>query len=237
MNLLEDKVALVTGCAVRLGREVALAMAREGCDIVVHYRQSTVEAEALAEEIRDIGRQAWLVCGDFTNPYAPDIVMKTAWEMAGWVDILVNNASVYSQVTLEDATVEEFDELWHVNALAPILLAKALARCAAESEILPDDYCGRIVNILDRRVATPEGGSLPYWVSKQALASFTLGAAVELAPRIAVNGVAPGPVLAPMAVATRGEPAGEMPLATRARRGMRKARVAAIRDRRRRRRG
>ena len=212
MNLLEDKVALVTGCAVRLGREVALAMAREGCDIVVHYRQSTVEAEALAEEIRDIGRQAWLVCGDFTNPYAPDIVMKTAWEMAGWVDILVNNASVYSQVTLEDATVEEFDELWHVNALAPILLAKALARCAAESEILPDDYCGRIVNILDRRVAKPDKDTLPYWITKKSLEAFTMGAALELAPRITVNAVAPGPVLSPEGMS---ELAGPMPLAVR----------------------
>ncbi|MGI5870257.1 MAG: SDR family NAD(P)-dependent oxidoreductase [Kiritimatiellia bacterium] len=212
MNLLEDKVALVTGCAVRLGREIALAMAREGCDIVIHYHRSMVEAETLAEEIHDMGRQAWLVCGDFTNPYAPDVVMKTAWEMAGWVDILVNNASVYSQATLADATVEEFDELWHVNALAPVLLTKALARCAAESEILPDDYCGRIVNILDRCVAKAAPATLPYWITKKALEAFTKGAALEMAPRITVNAVAPGPVLAPEGMS---EPAGPMPLAVR----------------------
>ena len=212
MNLLEDKVALVTGCAARIGREIALAMAREGCDIVVHYRESTAEAETLAEEIRDLGRQSWLVCGDFTNPYAPDVVMKTAWEMAGWVDVLVNNAAVYSQVSLEDATVEEFDEMWHINALAPILLTKALARCAAESEILPDDWCGRVVNLLDRRIVKPDTSALPYWLTKKTLEAFTSGAALELAPRITVNAVAPGPILPPEGFS---ELAGPMPLAVR----------------------
>ena len=86
MTLL-DKVALVTGGARRLGREIALALAREGCDVVLHYRDSREEADALASEIRALGRQAWCVCGDFSNVYEPAVTMKTAWELAGWVDI------------------------------------------------------------------------------------------------------------------------------------------------------
>ncbi len=214
MNLLQDKVALVTGGAVRLGREIALAMAREGCDIVVHYRDSAPEAEVLVDEIREMGRQAWLVCGDLSNTYAPEVVMRTAWELAGWVDILINNASVFSHVSLDESTVDDLEEIWHVNALAPMVMAKTLANLAASSEILPDDYCGRVVNILDRRIVKPDKGRLPYWLSKKCLEAFTLAGALELAPRITVNAVAPGPVIPPEDQELR-EYAGLMPLAVR----------------------
>ena len=98
-----------------------------------------------------MGRQAWLVCGDFNNIFEPEAVMRTAWEMAGWVDILVNNAAEFSQMTLLEMTSEEIEEIWRVNTLAPIILAKSLADLASGSEILPDDYCGKVINILDRR--------------------------------------------------------------------------------------
>ncbi len=214
MNLLGDKVALVTGGAVRLGREIALALAREGCDVVVHYRDSGSEAELLVDEIRDMGRQSWLVCGDLSNIYAAEVVMRTAWELAGWIDILINNASIFSRLTLEESAVEDIEEMWHVNALAPIIMAKTLASLAIESEILPDDYCGRVVNILDRRIVKPEKGHLPYWLSKKSLEAFTLGGALELAPRITVNAVAPGPVIPPVSPELM-EYAGPMPLAVR----------------------
>ena len=214
MNQLEDKVALVTGCALRIGREIALGLAREGCDIVVHYKDSAEEADALAGEIREMGRQAWLVSGDLSNSYMPEVVMRTAWELAGWVDILVNNAAMFSLMTLEEASVEEIEELWHVNTLAPIIMAKTLASLAAVSEIIPDDYCGKVINILDRRISKPDRNCLPYWLTKKGLEAFTLGGALELAPRVIVNGVAPGPVLAPES-SELSEFAGPIPLAVR----------------------
>lgn len=210
---LKDKVALVTGGAKRLGREIALALAREGCDIVVHYRSSREEADATAEEIRSMGRQAWCVCGDFSNVYGPDVAMNTAWDLAGWVDILVNNAAEFSRAALEDAPVELFEELWRVNALAPVLLARRMQTLAARSDILPQDYCGRVVNVLDRTVAHPSR-KLPYWLSKKTLEAFTLSAALSGAPRFTVNAVAPGPVLVPEDPALR-ESAGPSPLAVR----------------------
>lgn len=214
MTTLDDKVALVTGGAVRLGREIALALAREGCDIVVHYRKSSSEAEELVDEIRGMGRQAWLVCGDFNNIFEPDAVMRTAWEMAGWVDILVNSASQFSLYTLGETSADELEEMWHVNTLAPITLAKALADLASASEILPDDYCGRVINILDRRVSKPDRTCMPYWLTKKWLEAFTAGGALELAPRVTVNAVAPGPVLVPESSELL-EPAGPMPLVVR----------------------
>jgi NAD(P)-dependent dehydrogenase (short-subunit alcohol dehydrogenase family) len=209
-----DKVALVTGGARRLGREIALALAREGCDVVLHYRDSRAEADALAREIRSLGRQSWCVCGDFSNVYEPAVTMKTAWDLAGWVDILVNNASSYSHDSLANVPVERMQELWRVNALAPMLLSRAMAELAAGSGILPAGYCGRIVNVLDRSVAKTAAEFSAYWLSKKGLEAFTAAAALEFAPRFSVNAVAPGPVLPPDD-ADLAEPAGPAPLAIR----------------------
>ncbi|MBQ7666492.1 MAG: SDR family NAD(P)-dependent oxidoreductase, partial [Kiritimatiellae bacterium] len=210
---LKDKVALVTGGAKRLGREIALALAREGCDIVVHYRSSREEADGVAAEIRDLGRQAWCVCGDFSNVYGPDIAMNTAWDLAGWVDILVNNAAVFSRDALEDAPVEKWEELWRVNTLAPVLLARRMQALAAKSDILPGDYCGRIVNVLDRTVSGLSA-KIPYWITKKSLEAFTAAAALARAPRFPVNAVAPGPGMVPEDPALR-ESAGLAPLAVK----------------------
>ncbi|MCL1910114.1 MAG: SDR family NAD(P)-dependent oxidoreductase, partial [Kiritimatiellaeota bacterium] len=95
MILFEETVALVTGAAMRVGREIALTLARAGCDIVAHYRDSANEADELADEIRGMGRQVWLVQGDFAEPGAAENVMREAWNEAAWIDILVNNAACY----------------------------------------------------------------------------------------------------------------------------------------------
>ena len=210
MTLL-DKVALVTGGAKRLGREIALALAREGCDVVIHYRTARDEADALAREIRGMGRQAWCVCGDFSNVYEPAVTMRTAWDLAGWIDVLVNNASAYSHDTLADASVERMEELWRVNALAPMLLARTMRELASESRILPADYCGRVVNVLDRTIARATAENLPYWLAKRSLADFTAAAAVDMAPRFTVNAVAPGSALRPEPAGAP-DPAGTAPL-------------------------
>lgn len=213
MNLL-DKVALVTGGAKRLGREIALALAREGCDIVVHYRTAREEADDLAAEIRGMGRQAWCVCGDFSNAYEPAVTMKTAWDLAGWIDILVNNASVYSHDSFQDVSIERMEELWRVNSLAPMMLARKMHELAFSCKILPENYCGRVINILDRSIVKPTEENLPYWLSKKDLEAFTAAAALSTAPRFTVNAVAPGPVLPP-SDKRLSEAAGLLPLAVR----------------------
>ncbi|MGN0844612.1 MAG: SDR family NAD(P)-dependent oxidoreductase [Kiritimatiellia bacterium] len=213
MNLL-DKVALVTGGAKRIGREIALSLANEGCDIVIHCNTSHTEADVLAREIRSLGRRAWTVCADFTNPYAPETMLQTAWELSGWIDILVNNASLYTHEELDSISIEDMENLWRINALAPLLLARKMSTLAAESEILPIDYCGRIINLLDRDIAKPPVRGLPYWMLKRSLADFTIAAARQLAPRFTVNAIAPGPVLPPENI-TLTEAAGPLPLGVR----------------------
>lgn len=209
-----DKVALITGGARRLGREIALALANEGCDIVIHYRESRAEADALAREIRALGRQTWTVCGDFSNPYEPEHTLQTAWELAGWIDILVNNASLYTHEELESVSVEDMENLWRINTLAPMLMTRKMSTLAARSEILPADYCGRVINILDRSIAKTPPERLPFWLLKRSLADFTRAAALQLAPRFTVNGVAPGPCIPPEDIVLT-EPAGPLPLGVR----------------------
>ena len=214
---LGERVALVTGGARRIGRRIALALAEAGCDVVIHCNRSRDEADRLAGEIRDLGRQAWCVEGDFSNPLSADATMESAWEMAGWIDILVNNASIWSLRELADATVDELETLWRVNWLSPVRLARAMrerAAAAVRSGMLPSHWRGRIVNLLDRDIAKLSAPHYPYWAAKKALADFTIAAAAEFAPAIALCGVAPGPVLAPDRDG-QAEPAGELPLGLR----------------------
>jgi NAD(P)-dependent dehydrogenase (short-subunit alcohol dehydrogenase family) len=214
MSPLEEKVALVTGAAVRVGHDIALAFARAGCDIVVHYRDSEAEASALADEIRGLGREAWLVQGDLSAPAAAASLMREAWDAASWIDILVNNAACYPREPLASAEPEDFEHAMRVNAFSPIMLAREMSRLAAGSAILPEAYRGQIINILDRDIVRNGAGRLPYWLSKKTLEAATLGLAAELAPRFAVNAVAPGPVLTADSPAAR-EPAGDIPLVIR----------------------
>jgi len=212
---LEDKVALVTGGAIRVGRAIALALARAGCDVVIHYRNSRDEALALAEEIQSLGRQSWALYADFAEEDAAESLLRSAWDTAGWLDVLVNNAALYSRIPAAEADALDFTLPWRVNALAPMLLSKAFVECIASSTILPEDYRGQIINVLDRRIATTDPGALPYWLSKKTLEAYTLGAAREFAPRIAVNAIAPGPALPPESPDMAGERAGFAPLPTR----------------------
>ena len=212
---LEDKVALVTGGAIRLGRAIALRLAHAGCDVIIHYRNSRDDADDLAEEIRALGRQAWILHADFSEGDVAEDFLRTAWDTAGWIDILVNNAANYSRQPIIDAEESDIFEQWHLNTLTPMMLAKSFAKCVGASDILPADYLGHVVNILDRAIASPDVGALPYWVSKKALEAYTLGAAKELAPRITVNAIAPGPVIAPDPIESPGELAGPMLLSTR----------------------
>ena len=214
MLFFQETVALVTGAAQRVGRGIALALARAGCEIVVHYRESELDAILLVEEIREMGREAWTVQGDLSEPGAAGAVMREAWDKAAWVDILVNNAACYTRETLFGADETDFEHAMRVNAIAPVMLAREMALLAADANVLPEGYRGRIINILDCGIARDGAGRLPYWLSKKALEAATAGLAAELAPRFTVNAVAPGPVLTAANPEER-EAAGAIPLGVR----------------------
>lgn len=196
------KTVLITGAAQRIGRVIAQTLARCGWQVVVHARRSAAEAEALCRHLCAAGGQAWPVTGDLLAEDGPDAVFDAALARAGALDALVNNASLFERQPLSAATPADFDRLWHVNALAPIRLTQRLASHLAERRAT-----GVAVNLLDQRIAQPGAGATPYLLSKKALEAFTLSAALEYAPTLRVNAVAPGAVLPP-ADAAASEPAG-----------------------------
>ncbi len=186
---LRDKTALVTGGAVRLGAAIVRALARLGVRVVIHHRRSAAEAEALAREIRKVGGGAAAVSADLAGlADTAERLISDATAAVGPLDILVNNAAVFHKDTFETLDAAALDTEFRVNLFAPVLLMKAFAA---------QGRSGAIVNVLDRRIVNLDPASVPYELSKKALAEATRLAALHWAPRLRVNGVAPGPVLPP----------------------------------------
>jgi pteridine reductase len=185
---IRGRTALVTGGAVRLGRALCLALSRQGCAVVVHYRHSREEAAALIGEIEEAGGRAWAVRADLASEAACTGLIREAAARAGRLDILVNNASVFRRERLADTTEAGLLRMFWPTLFAPVLLTRAFAEQARE---------GHVINLLDRRITAHDPDCLPYHLAKKALAEFTAAAALDLAPAIAVNGVAPGAMLPP----------------------------------------
>lgn len=205
MNL-KGKTVLVTGGARRIGAALCVALAEKGCRIVIHHNRSARPAVALAAHLRRGGAQAWTVAGDFNAPRCADRVVRAAIAAAGKLDVLVNNAAVFHKQSLLQVSAESVRAEWEVNLLAPLLLIRAFARRARR---------GSIVNLLDGRIASNRTDAVPYSLAKKSLADLTRLAALELAPRMTVNAVAPGPVLAAGTAGVAREPAGPLPLQVR----------------------
>jgi len=191
------KAVLVTGGAVRIGRAICLALADSGYDVVVHYRHSSEDAIELAEVLQGLGKRACALQGLLDTQEACECLVGEAWASMGGLHALVNNAAVFHRKPLLDMTEEDLMSEIRPNLVGPMMLTREFARRVAGREEGPNPR-GRIVNLLDRRVAGIEKGCAAYLLSKKMLAEFTRIAALELAPGITVNGVAPGAVLAPV---------------------------------------
>lgn len=178
--------ALVTGGAVRLGKAIALALAAAGHDIALHYHSSAGPALAAAEEIRDRGVDCEPFQLNLSDVQAIPAFIDGVRERFPALNLLVNSASAYTQATLQDTSADVFDTQIAVNFRAPFFLIQAFAKAG---------YPGQAINILDNKIAFNQFQYAAYLLSKKALAELTKIAAVELAPKIRVNGVAPGVVL------------------------------------------
>lgn len=178
-------VALVTGAGRRLGRAIALAFARAGWDVAIHYRASRAEAEDAAREIAALGRRAALVHGELADETAVKRLLPAAIEALGPVTCVVNNASLFDYDSAADFTMAKLDAHMRANTAAPILLAQALHAHTADGEQ------GVVVNLLDQKLynLNPD---LSYTLSKAALHTATTVLAQALAPKVRVVGVAPG---------------------------------------------
>lgn len=185
---LKGKTALVTGAAKRMGAAVSLALAKAGVNVVIHYRNSREAAESVAKEARAGGVQAWPIAADLAAPHEAEALFDRVLRTAGPIAFLINNASIFPEQRFLEFTAEELHASINVNALAPLLLARCFAAQGRE---------GAIVNFLDSRIADYDRQHVPYHLSKRMLFSLTRMMALEFAPRIRVNAVAPGLVLPP----------------------------------------
>ncbi len=187
---LDGKVVLVTGGARRLGRETALALARAGADVAVHYRSSAQDARATRDAIRALGRRSHCVKADLARADEIARLFDEVMDAMGRIDVLVNNAALFGRGEFLGWSEQEWNTFMDVNLKAPFLCAQHAAR------LFPGGK-GRIVNIADVGGIVPWKGYEPYCVSKAGLIMLTKCMAKSLAPGVLVNAVAPGPVLLP----------------------------------------
>ncbi|MGH9364806.1 MAG: SDR family oxidoreductase [Thermoanaerobaculia bacterium] len=187
---LSGKVALVTGAAVRVGRAIALALADAGADIALHYRSSVAAAEQTASEIRSRGRRCATLTADLAQPPECRRTIAETIRELGTLDFLVHSAGNFFRASLEDTTETVWDSAMNLNARAGFLLAREAAPVLRERR-------GRIVLVSDFLARDPARHYLAHSVSKAAVEGLVRALAVELAPEVSVNGVAPGTVLVP----------------------------------------
>ncbi len=187
---LDGRIALVTGAGVRVGRAIALALAQAGADVAVHYRSSAGPAEETAAAIRAAGRRAVLAQGDLASPDACRDVVRASARGLGALDLLVHSAANFHRASLEDTDAALWDDAFDLNTRAGFLLAREAAPHLRARG-------GRIVLISDFLAIAPVRGYAAHSVSKAAVEGLVRALAIELAPEVSVNGVAPGTVLVP----------------------------------------
>lgn len=181
--------ALVTGAAKRLGRAIAIDLARHGWNVAVHFNTSESDARATADSVRAEGRQAGLIRADLSNEEETGALVARAKETVGAINALVNCASIFEPDDWTTASRDSWDRHLAINLRAPFVLCQSFARA------LPAGEKGAVVNIIDQRVLKPTPQFLSYGVSKAALYWLNTTLAQSLAPRIRVNAVAPGPTI------------------------------------------
>ncbi len=184
---LKGKTALITGGAKRIGRNISMALAEQGVNIIVHYSSSQEEANDLVADLSSYGVQSWLIKAEFTKPSEYETLIKRAIELAGHLDILVNNASIFSADKIEDADLKNLALNIEVNAWAPLVLIREFASLTN----------GSVINILDSKISRYDLTHTSYILSKHMLSVITKMCALKFAPKVCVNAIAPGLILPP----------------------------------------
>ena len=187
---LEGAGALVTGAGRRLGQAIAVGLARAGCDVAVHYHGSAEGAGATAREIGGLKRRAELLPADLTDGAAARALADRAARALGRLDVVVNSAAIMVRQTVESVTPESWDATLDLNLRAAFFVSQGAIPHLRRAH-------GKIVNLADVAGFEPWPTYLPHCVSKAGVVMLTKALARALAPTIAVNAVAPGPVLLP----------------------------------------
>jgi NAD(P)-dependent dehydrogenase (short-subunit alcohol dehydrogenase family) len=191
MNL-KGKTALVTGSGKRVGREIALGLARHGANIVVHYNSSAADARGVVAEIKALGVDAIAVKANQANAREVRAAVGKAVKHFHDIHVLVASAAVYRKTPFDTLTEEDWDFHIDANLKGPFLFALEVGRHMKKRGI-----AGKIVNFADWSAIRPYADYLPYCVSKAGVICLTKSLAKALGPKVQVNAIAPGPVLLP----------------------------------------
>lgn len=185
----QPKTALVTGAAKRLGRAIALDLARHGWNIAIHYNSSEKEARATEADARTAGVKVALLKADLAREAETAGLVARAVKELGPLSALINSASIFENDDWYSADRVSWDKHMETNLRAPFVLSQDFSRQ------VPRDGTGAIVNLIDQRVLKPTPQFISYSVSKAALFWLNTTLAQALAPRVRVNAVGPGPVM------------------------------------------
>ncbi len=180
----------MTGGAKRVGRSIVLALADAGADVAIHAFRSGREAQALARAVRAKGRRAAVLTGDLADDVVARALPVSVVDLLGRLDVLVHNAAIFAPTDPRSPDVTAWDAMMDVNARAAFVLTSAAAPHLERTR-------GAVVHVACASAASPWAGFVAYSASKAALVALVKGFAKALAPKVRVNAVAPGPVLAP----------------------------------------
>lgn len=184
------QTVLITGAAKRIGRMMSLHLAKRGCDIAIHYNKSKKAAIDLQKSLQEqfVSQNFKIFQADLSNTQDCDELIDKILKQFENLDILINNASVFEPSVIRETSIKLFQNQINVNLLAPFILSRNYAM---------NSHQGIIVNFLDTRITTNSNSHAAYSISKVAFAHLTKMAALEFAPQIRVNGIAPGATLPP----------------------------------------
>lgn len=188
MGKLDGKVALVTGAAKRIGRAIALALAKEGANVAITYRDSESEAQQTVCDLERLSIRAIAVHADLRDPMSIRRAVDEVAESFGSIDILVNNAGRFETANFADISVEQWDAMFETNTRAPFLVTQAALPYLKAAR-------GRIINLGSLGGTHPWPTHAHYCTSKAALHMLTQTMSKALAPEISVNCVAPGMIV------------------------------------------
>lgn len=184
----ERKKVLITGASKRIGKSIALSLAKHGYDIAIHYNKSKTSAISLVEELNSLKVKSAVFKLDLMKIDKIEVWFDEIKKVFGTVNVLINNASVFEYDSLKSSSLSSLNKHLDINLKAPFLLSKFFVKNLESQK-------GNIINILDQRVLNISPYFTSYTISKSALHTLTKSLALSLAPKIRVNAVAPGPTL------------------------------------------
>ena len=187
MSNFKDKVVLVTGSSRGIGRSIAVSFAKEGANVIINYKNSEMDANIAYEIVSSYGNKCMAIKADVSNEKDVKRMIDTIIKEYGRIDILVNNAGIAIDTTFEDKTVDNWQDTLNTNVLGPFLTSKYAGKIMVEQKY------GKIINISSTNgINTIYPYSMDYDASKAALINLTKNLAIQFAPYVNVNSVAPG---------------------------------------------